>query len=522
MNIVILLLPLAGLGLLRLYESALVRQTEAELIAQAAFVAALYKAELVRQAADSKLDLSRYGRVNPVARDRVPRWQPREARLDLASAPVLPPVPDAMSGPPADALAAEAGARLMSILQDAQRTTLAGVRVVDYQGVVVASTGAELGASLLHLTEIASTLEGRGTSTLRERLPQQPLPHFTSISRGAKLRVVVSAAVVEDGRVLGGVLVSRTPRTLGEVLYHRRYQLTLAAVAMVMVVLLIAVFTSLTISRPVRALIQQSGRALRGETGAVVPLAYPVTLEVEQLSEAVAEMATDLEDRARYIRTFASHVSHEFKSPLTAIRGAAELLQDHPDMEADERDRFLANIGADAARLNRLVGRLLELARADTIPHGGGQHGGGQHDEKAVCDAADVLQRIGQRGGVDLKVGEGECRIAIDSATLESIVASLLDNAHQHGSGRAGIACTVDPRGAGVVIDVWDEGAGISKENAERIFQPFFTTARNRGGTGLGLSIVKALVNAHGGSIELVAQVSRTTFRMIFPLVAHQ
>src|SRR5258705_13657490 len=100
-------------------------------------------------------------------------------------------------------------------------------------------------------------------------------------------------------------------------------------------------------------------------------------------------MAQTLERRAAYIRDFAAHVSHEFKTPLTAMQGAVEMLREHGDeMSAPERERFLGIIDGDARRLAALVHRLLELARADVMP--------------AAHDSADVgaaLSAVEQRHG---------------------------------------------------------------------------------------------------------------------------
>ena len=111
----------------------------------------------------------------------------------------------------------------------------------------------------------------------------------------------------------------------------------------------------------------------RGQKSSIEPLTSPVTEEMALLSESFAEMARTLEYRAQYIRDFATHVSHEFKTPLTGIQGAVELLQEHiSEMPAERRSRFLDNIAQDADRLKRLVDRLLEMARADvTQPTGG-------------------------------------------------------------------------------------------------------------------------------------------------------
>ena len=97
----------------------------------------------------------------------------------------------------------------------------------------------------------------------------------------------------------------------------------------------------------------------------MIPLRHPVTHDIAELSEAVATMAQTLEQRADYIRNFAAHVSPEFKTPLSAIQGSVELLRDHADsMPPGQRKRFIDIPSNDALRLERLVRRLLELARA--------------------------------------------------------------------------------------------------------------------------------------------------------------
>ena len=121
-------------------------------------------------------------------------------------------------------------------------------------------------------------------------------------------------------------------------------------------------------------MIDQTNRFAGGDKKALEPLPRPVTEEVALLSQSFSEMARSLEHRSEYIRNFAAHVSHEFKTPLTAIQGAIELLEEHShDMPAEQRARFLHNISLDAERLKRLVDRLLEMARADVLDPAAGR-----------------------------------------------------------------------------------------------------------------------------------------------------
>ena len=134
----------------------------------------------------------------------------------------------------------------------------------------------------------------------------------------------------------------------------------------------LSLFLAATIVGPVSRLIHQAKQVADGRRSGIRPLRYPVTADIAELSEAVVAMANTLETRSAYIREFAANVSHEFKTPLTSIQGAVELLRDHAaSMDEDRRTRFLDNIAKDSDRLARLVTRLLELARADVMQPGG-------------------------------------------------------------------------------------------------------------------------------------------------------
>jgi len=129
----------------------------------------------------------------------------------------------------------------------------------------------------------------------------------------------------------------------------------------------VTVLTTLLITRPVKALIHQAEQVTTSNKRVVtVPLTNPGTYEVDLLSKALAQMSATLEKRSDYIRSFASNVSHELKTPLTSIRGTVELFKDHfAEMKLEDRDRFLNILEQDTDRLTRLVQRLLDLARAE-------------------------------------------------------------------------------------------------------------------------------------------------------------
>lgn len=522
-TLVIALLPLGGLFVLRIYESALIRQTESELIAQGVLIAASYRVQFERLTAakGGKLAVpADYGNAvssAPRPADPENRWRPRFAVLDLASDEILPAPEDA--GPalfPPHPAALAAGRELAPILREAQQVTLAGLRVTDAEGTIVATTGEELGMSVMHHDEVARALTGEFVSVMRWRGSNQPSsPPLDSISRGTRIRVFVAVPIVHRERVIGSVLLARTPGNIRQAIYGKRRELTQGALVLLAVIVAIALVTSLTIGRPVRALRDQARRAARGEQGAVAPLKNPGTREIAELSETVAEMARTLETRANYIGDFAAHVSHEFKTPLTALQGAVEMLREHgATMSAEERTRFLDILERDTKRLAQLVRRLLELARADMTPAAAAETA----DVGAVLEAAASRYRdTPLQVQVEAPVPPLQAAIAAD--TLESILGSLLDNVRTHAGPDA--TARLSAVGAGTEVDIFvrDNGPGISPANQPRVFEPFFTTAREQGGTGLGLSIARSLTRAHGGDLELVPSDDGALFRLRLPLV---
>jgi signal transduction histidine kinase len=520
-NLMILLLPVGGIAALRLYENELLRRTEAQLIVQGVMLREAYRQELLGRVQGIHADPDSPPPATPLGVESPPGGlTPMPPRLDVARDRVRPPARDAepaLDGP--NPMAAEAGRRLAPIVERSARTTLAGIRVVDDRGVVVATSRSELGRSLAHREEVARALEGETVSLLRKRVSDEPVPPLTSLSRGQRYRVFVALPVLEQERVLGAVVLSRTPLDIAKALYLSRRPIAIGAAVLLAVVFLVTMLTSFTISRPIRGLIRQAEAVSRGEKGAVTPLRSPGTHELARLSEALGEMAKTLETRATYIRTFASHVSHEFKTPLTTIRGTVELLDDHLDeMSAEERRRFLENLTEASDHLERLVRRLLEKARADVAEPGA--------ELTDVAMALDQTISIQKESGLSVTVDQGSDigHVRMAPETFLEILGNLLENARLHGGDgvRVRVSCHIDRSlsPATLVMTVADDGSGISDANASRVFTPFFTTARARGGSGLGLSIVRSLLEAHGGTIELEPGLSGASFTIRLPSVA--
>ncbi|WP_095202633.1 ATP-binding protein [Mesorhizobium carmichaelinearum] len=505
--ILVMALPLVGLFFFRLYENQLIRQTEAELIAQGAAIAAIYAQEV----RDAGIPPEKLGAPMPQAGGSASRsinpdgpYRPIEPRLDLASDYVLPTRPAAVAATVDPAFAA-IGARLSGILDATQKTTLAGFRLLDPRGVVIAGRG-EVGQSLAEVDEVRDALAGSYASALRLRIPDQPTPPLYSVSRGTKVRVFVALPVAVDGKVAGVVYVSRTPNNIIKHLYGERGKVTLAAIAILGGTLLIGLVFLRTVSRPIYALIDRTQRIAAGERDAIRPLDHHGTYEMAELSAAFLDMAEKLQARSDSIQTFATHVSHELKSPLTAIQGAAELLRDSGSaMDDEERRRFSNNIVTDAGRLNLLVRRLLDLAKAENLAPSG---------ESTSINATLALLPVDTRLAVRIEAG-GDLALRISAENAAIVLANLIDNSARHGA--ALVSITATSAGGKATVLVGDDGDGISPSNRARIFEPFFTTRRASGGTGMGLGIVLALLKAHDGMIGLVDSERGTRFEITLP-----
>jgi len=501
----VLLLPLFSLYFLRVYQNQLIQETESELIAQSAALAAVFHREIESAIPpDVALGTKLVTEPKPPADPYQPIWP----KLELASESVLPPRAEARppSAPPDPAFVA-LGARMAGDLIATQNVTLAGFRLLDPNGIVIAGRE-ESGLSLAHLDEIAQALQGSFAAVLRVRISKHDQPTLYSISRGTGIRVFTAMPVIVRDRVAGIVYASRTPSNVFKYLYEQRTRFMLAILATVVPTLLIGFLFHRTITEPMRELVERTELIGKGDRTALRPLKRHGTSEFATLSESFLEMARRLDMRSHFISTFATHVSHELKSPLTSIQGAAELLRDdvdEPDMDDDDRRKFLDNIVADTERLTKISTRLRDLARAENPVEVGATK-----LTDAVATLRSSFPTLDIRAGGELDV---PVRMSEENAII--ILSNLADNATRHGSTMLDLSATRQQ--ALLAVKVNDNGEGVSPSNRARIFDSFFTTRRDSGGTGMGLAIARAVLEAHGGTIHLTDSEAGAAFELTMP-----
>jgi len=235
----------------------------------------------------------------------------------------------------------------------------------------------------------------------------------------------------------------------------------------------------------------------------------------QKVSETAARAS---EDR---MRRFVADASHELRTPLTSIRGFAELYRQGAVPDAAAVARVMSRVEDEAARMGLLVDDLLLLARLDqqrplerrpvdllslAVD--------AVHDARAVAPERSIELRVTTDGAAPVVLG--------DEARLRQVLANLVSNALMHTppgtTVTVGVGTTVD----GAVLEVQDDGPGLTEEDAARAFERFYradpSRTRTLGGAGLGLSIVAALVAAHGGQVTVESRVgSGATFRVLLP-----
>ncbi len=214
-------------------------------------------------------------------------------------------------------------------------------------------------------------------------------------------------------------------------------------------------------------------------------------------------------------RELLSSLSHELRTPLTAIQGfASTLLQPDLTWDAASTDRFLRSIAAEGARLERLVGDLLDSTAIESGVLGLQRH---------WCDLALVVEAAVRlvAGGSTIRVHAADDLEPVwgDHDRLEQVLVNLLENAAAHGASADGIDVTLrrGTASGSVEVEVTDHGPGVSPALAARMFEPRVRGTADGAGAGLGLSIAKGIVEAHGGTLAAAAAVRGASFVVALP-----
>ncbi len=311
-----------------------------------------------------------------------------------------------------------------------------------------------------------------------------------------------SAAPVRlGGEIVGAILLSRPSSEVAADWQVLARRVGLAAGIGLVVALCLVLFLTSRLTRPLRAMRVATRRVARGDRR--VKLRRTGTLELDALSDAFNQMVRELAQSESASRDFLMQVTHDLRTPLTAIRGHALALSDGV-VPPDDVPRSLAAISGEARRLEALVADLLDLARLDARRF---------RLELADVDPAGVLDRAFDaleaeataRGVAYERDIEPMGPMVTDEARVRQIVGNLIENALSWTPPGGTVRLTGRGRsGGGLVAVVSDSGPGLVPGDEEVVFEPFrsLEAPDGRRGTGLGLAISRELARALGGDVR--------------------
>lgn len=363
--------------------------------------------------------------------------------------------------------------------------------------------------------------DGRGTTVINDRHAEPVLPANNDVGP-----VPTTVGSVDNSGVQWRVVSMRGDNRLVTVAYDlSEIQHVVRSLAWlqldigVAVLLVLGLLGSWVVHRSLRPLmeVEQTAAAIaagqldrrvperdaRTEVGRLSAALNGMLAQIQRAlasSEYSAEQAVISESR---MRRFITDASHELRTPLTTMRGFAELYRQGA---ARDMELVMSRIESEARRMGLLIDDLLLLARLDTQRPIERQRvdllalaTDAVHDARAVSPGRTIT--------IEVVDGPGTPEVLGDDARLRQVLGNLMTNAMQHTPKSADITVRVGTSADHAILEVVDEGPGMSQDDALRVFERFYRTdssrTRSSGGSGLGLSIVDSLVHAHGGTVKL-------------------
>ena len=390
--------------------------------------------------------------------------------------------------------------------------TSTSLTLLDREGNLIGQVGGELAGQNFGVT-------GLKVSQV-ERYENKP---FTIEGEGRNPDVRALALVLPTG--MGSVIAANSLEEVDKTLSQLRFLFFFLG--------LIAIFLTALVSRWIIAIslrpldkVEETAEAIAaGDLSARLPAAKPDT-EVGRLTTSLNMMLSRIEqsfsvrvESENKLRRFVADASHELRTPLTAIRGFAELHRQGAVSGEEKTKELISRIEGESIRMSSLVEDLLLLARLDQAR---------ELDFEPVdlntliVEVVASAKAAGPNHPIELNLPQEELFVLGDSRRIHQVVANLLANARTHTPLGTRINLTARQTLAEVIIEVADNGPGLSKSDQERIFERFFRAdparVRHSGeGSGLGLSIVDAVMKAHGGYVSVKSELDKgATFTLHF------
>ena len=346
-----------------------------------------------------------------------------------------------------------------------------------------------IGADYSKWRDVSHTLKGEyGARSTRDN-PADPTSTV----------LYVGAPIIVHGKTVGVLTVAKPTTNINAFMNREKPKILILWYMSAALAILLSFVVSLWLTHPIKRLTLYANAVRDGKRASLPAMGRS---ELRDMGMALENMREALEGK-KYVERYIHTLTHEIKSPLSAIRGAAELLQE--EMPPEKRTRFLSNIRTEAGRIQDLVERMLELSELETKQTL-------QNEEQVSINALvnTVLESKApmlslKNIQVEQNVGE-DLNVRGDPFLLHQALSNIIQNAIDFSSkgGRITIISRIEEKSLLLVVD--DEGPGIPEYYGERVFDKFFSLQRPDTGkksTGLGLNFVREVATLHGGDIVL-------------------
>jgi two-component system, OmpR family, sensor histidine kinase CreC len=367
------------------------------------------------------------------------------------------------------------------------------VYATDEKGIVVyhSDDPSKVGDDFSKWNDVARTLQGKYGSRSTRLNPEDKLSSY----------MYVAAPIQFNGKLKGVVSVGKSELAaehfLGRTLRNSRIFVSLLFIFLFLSIVLLSIW----LTRPIQKLADYA-RANRGEGR--VPLPKLNVPEFRDLGLAFEEMRISLEGK-KTVENYVQALTHELKSPLTAIRGAAELGLE--EMPVEDRKRFLGNIRSETERIQKIVDYLLEIASLESRT--GLKNPESVDLAEILHDVAAALEVVARMRSLTFKIKDSGRAIVIagEKFLLFQAIRNLVQNALEHAEVGSEIELNVERESAGWSIRVLNQGSEIPSFAENKLFEKFYSLEKpgtGRKSSGLGLSFAREVAVLHGAEIHVV------------------
>ncbi len=365
------------------------------------------------------------------------------------------------------------------------------VYVTDRDGIVLfdSAGAADEGKDYSRWNDVYRTLRGEYGARATRLDPEDPWSET----------LYVAAPIHGRGTIVGVLTVCKPSGSVALFAQTAKVQIAIAGALAILAALVSALLVSYWVSRPIEKLTRYA-QAVRD--GKRAPLPRLGRSEIGALGLAFEEMREALEGK-QYVEEYVQTLAHQMKSPLAAVRGAVELLEE--DLPPEDRRRFLDNLRSESVRIEDLIGRMLELAALENRRE--------LRDvrdvdiEALLAEIIESLQPSLRRKEIDVVV---DCPVPMgvwgEAFLIRQALSNLLQNAVDFSEAGDEISVSLREMPGDAEIRVLDRGAGIPDYAVGKVFERFYSLGRpdtGRKSSGLGLSFVQEVAGLHGGSVRL-------------------